>query len=268
MIHLIKNFKLFFFCLSFITIQTFCMEMPVAVEQSDHFDALPVEVTCHILEYLYVPHKNPGTKQIIRFFRSAKKFYYSQELSGHIMHMLQGIKPVDPKQDKFYKEVDILFEIGTPAALQVFKDTLNSTRDKWKVDLLFGHLLASDEKRKVCLLQSLGADLNSNFQGIDGRSVFIELAGQYYPDSNNIEKFIAAGANINSVDAYGSNILIHIIRSVEEQKALPVVRLLIQKGINLNHLTVAGRSAAAIAQINDKYLIQAEIEYAGGKNIS
>lgn len=257
------------FLLVFLFSSLMGMEQSVSVvPQTELFDTLPTECTVNILGYLYEPNKNSGTRQIIRFLRTAKKFYQSEMLAAHIMHLLQGLNKNDPGKDRVYQEFGALAELGTPTAMTVFKNSVSSSRDMWKVHVLFGYMLALDERRKACILQFAGADLNADYGGMNECSVFLELAKHYYPDAKNIQKFLEAGADINSTDAYGSNILIHIIRNVEEQHALYVVRLLIQKGIHINHLTVAGRSAAAIAQINGKYLIQREIEDAGGKNIS
>lgn len=227
---------------------------------------VPKAVLAKIVGYLYEPHENPGTAQIIRFLRSTKIFYNSQELAGQVMAQMRLTNPLSMSEvDNWMQSA---FDIGTPAAAQVLKNYLEANPCNWpKVHVHYGYMVLQDQ-RTASILKKIGANLNTPVNE-KGQTAFLVVA-QHYPDVPFLGQLLKADANINSCDVYGSNILMILTRNpqIKEVTILDCTRLLIGCGIDLNHCTVAGRSAAAIAQIYRKQFVQKAIECAGGKNVS
>ncbi|MGO4877556.1 ankyrin repeat domain-containing protein [Pedobacter psychrotolerans] len=118
----------------------------------------------------------------------------------------------------------------------------------------------------VNLLIKFGADVN--IQDIDGKSP-LHYLGDDNPDSkgNQLEiakSLIENGASISLLDNYKNNPLIAIVSYPgEDEVRIPLVKLLLENGADINHQNKSGISALGIAKDdNDENLILLFQKYA------
>lgn len=245
------------------TLLLIAAKLPAMGSTSSPVCLVPKEVIKKILGYLYEPHKKYSKTQIIRFLRTNKNFYNSEELASFMMARIRILYPYLNLIDKWIQSAK---DFGTPAAVQVLKKHLIAHPSNWPdVHRYYAYMVVYNERRAAQMLKTIGANLNVPVNG-KRESAFLVVA-QVYSDVPNLERLLNGGSDINSSDVDGNNILMLLTRQMPVTDLLPSIRFLIDRGINLNHCTNAGRSAVAIADIHGNYRVQKVIEDAGGKNI-
>lgn len=240
----------FIYILSLLFISMPAMEMPVGVP-ANAFDRLPKAVLGYTLGFLFNPYSASGAKDIIQFLRTSAKYYRSHELMGAIMHEMRiknhfHFNHLFASPDNIDSWKQIMFMLGTSTATAEFRNHLLKNPQEWgSIHIDYG-LMLKHESRLAKLLKNAGADLNIPVNEW-GETAFFVVAKTSY-DSDHLQKMVAAGANINTIDSTGNNVLMALIRSAGvEEKILPCADFLITKGINVSQQTPNGETAYGIA---------------------
>ena len=236
--------------LSFLFISTFAvsMQQPVTVAQQNAFDVLPDELVGYTLGFLYQPHKNPGTTYIVRFLRAAKKYYFSQQLTSYLMNQMRINNPIHLGSDAGGNNwLQSAFDLGTPSATSILKSHLvNKPDELYAAHIHYAYML-NENSRIASILKQVGADLNTPVNE-NGETAFLVVAKESLI-VEYLKKMLAAGAEINTIDKQGDNVLMAIIRSAgEEKRLLPCVEFLLAQGVNILQQTPNGETAYGLAR--------------------
>ena len=97
---------------------------PAVSESQNYFDALPNDIKAQILAELYDFSRPIGTKDILRFLRTSKKYYDDSQLTPKLMYAISkrydsDFRYADIKLDNGFMQ--ITFDLGTPLAISFLK---------------------------------------------------------------------------------------------------------------------------------------------------
>ena len=81
---------------------------------------------------------------------------------------------------------------------------------------------------------------------LDYNSMFFEACKTC--DSINIKRFITAGIDLNKKDRFGNTALMYLVAQPAESGNFKFVQLLLEKGAELNHVNIHGKTALTIAR--------------------
>ena len=228
---------------------------PVVAGSQNYFDVLPNDIKAQILAELYDFSRPIGTKSILRFLRTAKKYYNDQDLTPKLMHAISrrygadfryaGIKP----DDRF---MQITFDLGTPLAISFLKDYYKtSPQSLANANEHFYYRARENNYRILRILKLAGADINAYKDKETGENAF---SGAWrFTDSKNLPAklrfLLYLGADINSLDKDGDNLLANFFCRPFHSEYIYFLsaKLLIEHGINFRQRNTWRKSAFSYA---------------------
>lgn len=234
--YLFLSLNMVFFCSQSIEIQ------PKVTVPINHLDSLPFDLLGYILGFMEV-------KEVNRFLRTAKKYYNSKPLTSSVMTQIHSryFPPLMPVENWMYSARDI----GTPTASAVLRDyVIGHPEEAVFLHSRFGWAVAHNQEREVKIFKNAGADLNSIIDVQIRETVFLNLS-QDFCKLKHLISFLDAGADINSTDKFGNNVLMRMIRDNRQECILQGVLFLVEH-INLNYTNHNGETAFQLA-VNKGY---------------
>ena len=126
---------------------------------------MPNDIKAQILAELYDFSRPIGTKDILRFLRTATKYYNDPHLTPKLMYAISrrygsDFRYADIKLDNRFMQ--ITFDLGTPLAISFLKDYYkNDPQAHANANEHFFYRAQENDYRILRILKLAGADINA-----------------------------------------------------------------------------------------------------------
>lgn len=184
------------------------------------------------------------TWNCVPFLRTSKeKYHQNGEFTGElIMQYLQYEKTHLSTTCYFVLSAAELRTPGAAAAVKIYLE--KNPQEKNEVEKIFycnfGH-----ERRFLKVIAGSGINVNAHWDFDDGNNALLQAAFSHR-FATAIPNLLSFGADINSVNDKGDSALMLLIAN-HGNSAVQTARLLVDKGINVQHKNAAGYTAMRIA---------------------
>ena len=218
---------------------------PAFARSQDYFDVLPKDIKAQILAELYC---SAGNKYVLRFLRTSKKYYGDPDLTYKLIYTMTH----DFQGNRGERVMQIALDLGTPHAVSFLREYYKTNPAALACPNEHFFYQARDNNYRVSrILKLAGVDINA-YRDASGDNAFLAARHiEYYEDlPAKLRYLLYLGADINSMDRSGNNLLAYLIfdcRDFSEQYFFLSAKLLIGQGINFNQQNKAGKSAFSYA---------------------